>query len=76
MCGQGLRGIWDDLVNFLAVDVEISQNEPPKDGLPVTVKFTVTNEGKASRGQPEIVFGHPSRRRRSCGARGFRRSPP
>ncbi len=51
----GLRGIWEDFNNYLSVDIEVNQDDLNKE-LPVTIQFTVTNNGQANEDQPEIIF--------------------
>ncbi len=52
----GLTGIWEDLNNYLVVDVEVNQDEVPNTKLPAIIKFTVTNTGQANEVRPEIIF--------------------
>ncbi|MFC2039876.1 Smr/MutS family protein [Chloroflexota bacterium] len=53
---SGLAGIWEDLNNYLTVNVEVYQDEAPDTELPAIINFTVTNNGEASEDRPEIIF--------------------
>lgn len=53
---SGLTGIWEDIRNYLVVSTEVVEEATTKNGVPLIVKFTVTNTAQSQDEQPEILF--------------------
>ena len=56
MTSSGLASIWDNVNNFLRVDVGVSQDQTPNAKYSAIIRFTVTNTNQHQEFQTDVVF--------------------